>query len=118
MTQGNVYFNEYLQWVTRVCEATLHNGVILDILVNDFRSCKRALTAGLKLNSMTSPTNAEVILFGLYIRGEAPLMPTRTLVLRSPPIGSPFGGEVLGEAVFAFASNASMVFPVVGLQFN
>jgi hypothetical protein len=44
--------------------------------------------------------------------------PTITLVLRIPPIGSPPGGEVLVEAVFAADLNASMVFPVVGLNFQ
>jgi hypothetical protein len=44
--------------------------------------------------------------------------PTITLVLRRPPIGPPPGGEVLVEAAFAADLNASMVFPVVGLNFQ
>jgi hypothetical protein len=42
--------------------------------------------------------------------------PTWTLVFRSPPIGSPFGGDVLVDAVFAAALKASIVLPDVGLK--
>lgn len=102
--------------MTRVCEAALNHRMILDKISSGFLIFENILTAGLKLNSMTSPTK-EVRLFGEYIRGEAPLTPTMTLVLRSPPIGSPFVGEVLVEAVFAFVANASIVFPFAGLDF-
>ncbi len=69
-------------------------------------------TAGLKLNSMTSPINA-VRLLEEYCSSSFGL--TITLVFRSPPTGSPFAGEVLVEALLAAALNASIVLPVVGL---
>jgi hypothetical protein len=72
----------------------------------------KELTAGLKLNSMTSPINA-VMLLEEYCSSSFGL--TITLVFRSPPTGSPFTGEVLVEALLAAALNASIVLPVVGL---
>jgi hypothetical protein len=74
---------------------------------------QKRLTAGLKLNSITSPTK-DVRLFWVYARASFKL--TITLVLRNPPTGRPFGGEVLVEAVFAAFLKASIVFPVVGLN--
>ena len=57
-----------------------------------------------------------MILLGKYCSW--PFAPTITLVLRNPPTGSPFAGEVLVEAVLAAALNASIVLPVVGLKFQ
>jgi hypothetical protein len=71
------------------------------------------LTAGLKLNSITSPTK-DVRLFWVYARASFTL--TITLVLRNPPAGRPFGGDVLVDAVFAADLKASIVLPVVGLN--
>jgi hypothetical protein len=68
-------------------------------------------TLGLKANSMTSPGSA-VMLFGEYVM--FPPGPTWTLVFLSPPIGSPFGGDVLIEAFLVAALKASIVLPVVG----
>lgn len=48
---------------------------------------------------------------------KAPFRPTSTLVLRSPPTGSPSDGEVLGVDAFpAFSLKASRVFPELGLR--
>jgi hypothetical protein len=63
---------------------------------------------------MTSLGKALVMLFGEYVR--FPPGPTWTLVFRSPPIGSPSGGDVLVEAVFAAVLKASIVLPDVGLK--
>jgi hypothetical protein len=74
---------------------------------------QKRLTAGLKLNSITSPTK-DVRLFWVYARASFTL--TITLVLRNPPTGRPSGGEVLVEAVLAAFLKASIVLPVVGLN--
>lgn len=74
---------------------------------------QKRLTAGLKLNSITSPTK-DVRLFWVYARASFTL--TITLVLRNPPAGRPLGGEVLVEAVLAAFLKASIVLPVVGLD--
>jgi hypothetical protein len=74
---------------------------------------QKRLTAGLKLNSTTSLTK-DVRLFWVYARASLTL--TITLVLRNPPTGRPFGGEVLVEAVLAAFLKASIVLPVVGLN--
>jgi hypothetical protein len=75
--------------------------VVLGMLAQRFLGVKIILTAGLKLNSITSPTS-DVILFGEYC--SKPFTPTITLVLRKPPTGRPSGGEELGlEAVRALA---------------
>jgi hypothetical protein len=82
------------------------------VRINHSRLGKR-LTAGLKLNSITSPTR-DVRLFWVYARASFTL--TITLVLRNPPTGRPFGGDVLVDAVFAAVLKASIVLPVVGLN--
>jgi hypothetical protein len=56
------------------------------------------LTLGLKVNS-TTVLGSSVILFGENIRVLS--APTLMVVLRSPPIGSPSGGVVVGDDLFA-----------------
>jgi len=88
--------------------------VILKLSIFGRENILRAkLTAGLKLNSMTVP-GGSLMLFGEKVK--FPPRPTSTVDLRNPPIGKPFRGEVLVNAMAAFDLNASIVFPAVGLS--
>lgn len=78
-------------------------------LSND--DCVTEWLRGLNANSTTVPTGSRT---SLGANVSAPAAPTSTRATRLPPTGRPFGGDVLGPALFALSRNAAKVFPVAG----